>query len=560
MVRNQINDKLIKVLCKDFQSVWLVKLEDMSLEIFSSSSQQSIEDCERQAAMIASYDEARLWYINNYVVAHSKARVLEATKIENVLEKTENGEAFFVEYGRVMDDITNFNQLWYDRIYNDEGNLEFILMGFRDIDVRKSAEVDDLTGLLTRQAFFKKAEEMLNDSPDEQFDIIISDIVDFKKINETYGAKIADDILKWEGNYLASMRMDGMLAGRYGGDQMAIFGTHGAIIKLTSDTYRDNFYKNKSENGLPDIIVKFGIYLDIPHEQSLIASCDKAHMALNSIKRHYDKDYAIYDDKIKNQIDKKRIIEDSMHESLNNGDFKVFYQPKHDAKTGKMVGAEALMRWIHPKYGFMSPADFIPQFEQNGFIVENDKYVWKRTCENLRRWEARGIDTVPISINISKMSMANISIEDDLQWHVVRNGLNPSKLHIEITETLMADDVDALIKKLNAIRDAGFEIELDDFGAGYSSINILSTLPIDVVKLDMSFMKQFGDSKRSKVLVACVNLAKELGFKTVSEGVELKEQRDVLDNLGVDAIQGYYYSKPLPEEEFEKYMINNLKH
>lgn len=557
MVRENINEELIKVFCKEFQAIWLIDIRDMTFEVFSSEEQRDIAGSEKFVSSMKFYDQALQWYIDECVLDYSKMRVSEETNIENVLERTKDGKPFFVEYGRVFNDSKNYNQLCFDRINDENGELQYVVLGFRDIDVRKKAEIDDLTGLLTRHAFLKKAEEMMAEYPDEQFDVIISDIVDFKKFNETYGSKTADDILRWEGRFLLDMRTDDMLIGRYGGDQMVIFGAHGSMLMVSSDDSRDRFYESEKHNGLPDIVIKFGAYFDIRHDQSVLASCDMAHMALNSIKRHYVKDMALYDDKMKNRLDKQRRIEESMHDSLKNGDFKVYYQPKHEAKTGKLIGAEALIRWIHPEYGFMSPADFIPLFEQNGFIVENDMYVLRKTCENLRRWNNKGIAIVPISINMSKMSMSNLSVDDDLKWHVVKNGLTPSMLHIEITETLMLDDVDEFIVKLNQIREAGFEIELDDFGAGYSSINILSTLPIDVVKLDMSFMRQFGDTKRSKVLAACVNLAKELGFKTVSEGVEHKEQSDILGDLGVDAIQGYYYSKPLPEEEFERYLIKN---
>lgn len=379
MNKEQLNEKLINALCKEFQSVWLINLSDLSLKMFASESDAHILEGIRLVSAMKNYDEARNYYIDNFVVEHSRPRMVEETKIDNVLKKTAGGDSFFVEYGRVVGDLTNYNQLRFDRIFDEDGKTEYLLMGFRDIDVRMKAEIDDLTGLLTRQAFFDKAEELLLDCPDEQFDIIISDIVDFKKVNETYGAKIADEILSWEGNYIASHRSDGMLCGRYGGDQMAVFGTHTSIMRWMADSFHEHFIEELNNNGLPDIVIKFGAYLDIRHDQSVISSCDKAHMALNSIKRHYVKDIAFYDDKLKSQIDKQRRIEDSMYDSLKNGDFKVFYQPKHDAKTGELVGAEALIRWIHPEYGFMSPADFIPMFEQNGFIFENDKYVWRKT-------------------------------------------------------------------------------------------------------------------------------------------------------------------------------------
>lgn len=558
MKNEHLRDNLIEIFCKEYQSIWLIDCVTQQMEAFYADVDSSIPESIETVTSMENYESARLWYIENNVVEHHRKRLLAQTQFDNLLKKTENGNTYFVEYRRISDGVINYNQLCFDRINDDEGNIQYLMMGFRNIDIRKKAELDDITGLLSRHIFFNKAEELLNNYPDEQFDIIISDIVDFKKINETYGIEVADEILRWIGKYLAPLNNDKRIVGRYGGDQIAIMGSHDEISYCISDEFHSNYINSEKKNGLPNIITKFGIYENIRHDRSIISSCDRAHMALSSIKRHYYTDLAFYDDKLKEQLDKQRRIENSMYESLNNGDFKVYYQPKHDAVSGKLVGAEALIRWIHPVYGFMSPADFIPLFEQNGFIIENDMYVWRKTCENIKRWQEKNIKTVPISINASKITMNSNSLIEDIQVPIKEYGISPENLHIEITETMMANDIDKLVSKLSQIRALGHEIELDDFGSGYSSINILSTLPLDVVKLDMSFMQHFGDEKKAKVLEACVHLAKELGFKTVSEGVELKEQKEVLGDLGVDMIQGYYYSKPLPEEEFEKYMIDNI--
>lgn len=558
MKNEHLRDNLIEIFCKEYQSIWLIDCVTQQMEAFYADVDSSIPESIETVTSMENYESARLWYIENNVVEHHRKRLLAQTQFDNLLKKTESGNTYFVEYRRISDGVINYNQLCFDRINDDEGNIQYLMMGFRNIDIRKKAELDDITGLLSRHIFFNKAEELLNNYPDEQFDIIISDIVDFKKINETYGIEVADEILRWIGKYLAPLNNDKRIVGRYGGDQIAIMGSHDEISYCISDEFHSNYINSEKKNGLPNIITKFGIYENIRHDRSIISSCDRAHMALSSIKRHYYKDLAFYDDKLKEQLDKQRRIENSMYESLNNGDFKVYYQPKHDAVSGKLVGAEALIRWIHPVYGFMSPADFIPLFEQNGFIIENDMYVWRKTCENIKRWQEKNIKTVPISINASKITMNSNSLIEDIQVPIKEYGISPENLHIEITETMMANDIDKLVSKLSQIRALGHEIELDDFGSGYSSINILSTLPLDVVKLDMSFMQHFGDEKKAKVLEACVHLAKELGFKTVSEGVELKEQKEVLGDLGVDMIQGYYYSKPLPEEEFEKYMIDNI--
>lgn len=555
MVNNVLNEKILSSIYKEYQAIWLIDANDLSMQNLVQNKQFVIDNSVEIASELKYYEKAYKWYIDNYVVESQRDRVLLQADMTTVLEKTADGNPYFVEYGRLRHGQINYNQLCFDRIVNDDGELLSILLGFRDIDIRKKAELDDLTGLLTRQVFFHKAEELLKSMPDEQFDIIISDIKDFKKINEVYGEKIADDILRCQGDFLSPAISDTLLIGRYGGDRMVLFGTHENIKKVRSHEAAELYFEAMRRSGLPTTITKFGVYENVEHNISIISNCDKALLALSSIKDNYDEIFAFYDDSIKRKIAVQRRIEECMYNSLKQGDFKVYYQPKHDTVTGRIVGAEALIRWIHPEYGFMSPGDFIPLFEKNGFVVECDHFVWKRTCENLKRWQNKGIRTVPISINASKLTIEKPDLITRIQEPVKDNQISPKQLHLEVTETLMENNIDELVTKLNSLRLIGYQIELDDFGAGYSSINTLSTLPIDVVKLDMSFMKEFGDAKRSKVLAASINLAKELGYKTVSEGVEYEEQCEVLGILGVDIIQGYLYSKPLPEEEFEQYLM-----
>ena len=212
------------------------------------------------------------------------------------------------------------------------------------------------------------------------------------------------------------------------------------------------------------------------------------------------------------------------------------------------------MRWIHPEYGFMSPGDFVPLFEQNGFITYVDYYVWKRTCGNLRRWIDGGLTVVPISVNSSRRDFHHEDYLQRLREPLEENGLSPELLHIEVTESLLADQPEHIRSMLEACRKAGFSVEMDDFGAGYSSLTLLGSLPLDVVKLDMSFIRQAENEKNARVLAAALKLAHSLGLRTVAEGVETEKQLSMLRSLGCYAVQGYYFSKPLPEDEFEDYL------
>jgi len=558
MDKDHIEKSLFHIFLKEFQAVWLIKLEDLSIEIYTSDYNKIIPDSVKKASIIKNYEEARHWYIDNYVVEHSRNRLLIQTDMEYILTMLGQGESFYVDYGRINGEVVNYNQLYYDKISEaDNDTPEYVIMGFRSIDITKKAELDELTGLLTRKVFFARAEELLMENPDVQYDLEISDIVDFKKINETYGVSEADKILKWIANYLLKHMDDNFLIGRYGSDQFVVMAPHKLVQNVLEEAAFSEFINTMNDANIPKCDVKFGIYENVPHDKSIISSCDKALIALNSIKGRYGKFKARYNETIGNNIDKQRRIEGTMRKALEENQFKVYYQPKHDAKTGKIVGAEALIRWIHPEYGFMSPADFIPLFEQNGFIEQIDSFVWRKTCENLRIWKNKGIQTVPVSVNASRLSLIKDNLVEDMVESTKLYELPASDLHIEVTETLMTENTDYLVDILNKLREVGFSIELDDFGSGYSSLNVLSTFPIDILKLDMSFLQQFGDIKRSVVLESCIGMAQRLGFKTVSEGVELEEQKEFLDELGVDTIQGYYYSKPLPEDEFEKYLLES---
>lgn len=559
MNKKTLNISIMKCLCSEYHSVWLIDAKDLNVHVYVADTDNNASGRGETVCRLCSYPQAMEWYIENCIAEQDRQRIRKETAFENICEKISSGESYYIEFNRLCGESTNYYQMHFSRIVSDDDNekTDCFILGIRDIDVRKKAERDDLTGLYTRQVFFQKAEKLLKDNPDVQYDLMISDIVDFKEINELYGPATGDDILRWAGSMLAPTISDDVVVGRYGGDQFVVLARHEVMQFIVSDENHKSYEALERSNGLPRVNTKFGVYENVKHNRSVISTCDKAHVALNSIKHHYKKAIAFYDDDLRREIEMHRKIESSMHQALEEEQFKVYYQPKHNAVSGKLVGAEALIRWIHPEYGFMSPGDFIPLFEKNGFVVQTDFYVWKRSCLNLKKWRDKGIKTVPISVNASKLTFEQNDLLKRLQSYVTENQLSPEQLHIEITETLMTYDVDALVKKLTAIRSVGYKIELDDFGSGFSSINILSTLPLDVIKLDMSFMKQFGDLKRIKVLAASINLAKELGFKTISEGVERREQCDMLSKLGVDAIQGYYFSKPLPEDEFEEYLIRN---
>ncbi len=284
--------------------------------------------------------------------------------------------------------------------------------------------------------------------------------------------------------------------------------------------------------------------------------CDRARLAADSIKGHYGEMMAFYDEKLRKQLIMEQEIVDAMETALTQEQFKVYYQPKHNLKENKIGGAEALVRWIHPKYGFMNPAQFIPIFEQNGFITKLDFYVWKKVCRDLKEWKDRGLPIVPVSVNASRTDFDVLDLDQRIKELADEYEIEPKYIHIEVTESAYSDSPKRLKDVVEGLISEGFLVELDDFGAGYTSLNILDDLPISILKLDMSLVRKMtSENKERSALTFALNLAEMMNLESVAEGVETKEQADKLRDMGCTYAQGYFYSKPIPKEEFEDYLL-----
>ena len=414
-------------------------------------------------------------------------------------------------------------------------------------------EFDELTGLYTKEAFCHYADMLLSQYPEKKYACLVSDIEDFRSINEHYGTKMADELLVYLADYLKGAEKDDVLVGRLVGDQFV------ALLEMdVCDQYMPILEENTQalKNGMGHIIfnLKYGLYENVDHQLSMTSICDRAILALRTVKHQFGKILGRYTLEIQEKENVIRQIESSMQTAFYQNQFKVYYQPKHNALTGELIGAEALIRWIHPEFGFMSPGDFIPLFEKNGFISWADYYVWKNTCQNIKKWKEKGLSVVPVSVNASRLDFNHDEFMRLIQNCLEENGISSDMMHIEVTESVFAENIDVIVQTLNQCRELGIKIELDDFGSGYSSLNALSDLPVDIVKLDMSFMRQIQNPKKTSILSGCINLCKALRLETIVEGVETVEQLDIVRRFGADAIQGYYFSKPLPEEEFEEYL------
>lgn len=417
--------------------------------------------------------------------------------------------------------------------------------------------MDNTTGCYTREYFIHMANLLLNKYPDEDFDLVCSHVVNLTNIKEQYGAGQGDAIMR----YLASIRYQGELEhmcvmGRLDDSTLAHMMPHSlGRPKQLEQEGLDNLNEfDRGRAGLPPFMKKYGVYESVDRSESVSVMCNRALMALSNINNAYGEKLSYYDDTLRKAAMKRQRILENMEDAITQRQFQVWYQPKHRIANGELVGAEALVRWIHPIYGFMSPGDFIPIFEENGFVTRVDRYVWEEACAALRRWKDSGLRTVPVSVNISRRDFVYFQDTQVLKPLVDEYGLDTADLHVEVTESAYVENPDVVTKYVNNLRDQGFNVELDDFGSGYSSLNMFGHMNIDVVKLDMKFIRQEQTEKNDKMIRYIIEMCKNMGITVLSEGVETEEQLQRLRGMGCDFVQGYYYSKPLPEKDFVEYL------
>lgn len=414
-------------------------------------------------------------------------------------------------------------------------------------------EYDKLTGLYTREAFCYHAEQLVKNNPEQKFDIVLSDFINFKHFNSRYGTEAGDLLLLKTGEMLS---MAGTVCGRYGADRFVSIVPHMDEAALSN---LENFQlPEQAKDELPvfSIIVKFGVCADIDHNMPISVSCDRAYMAVQSVKHQYGRNLAVYDDDLGKAIHQELIIEENMKSALENNQFHVYYQPKMDISSETICGAEALVRWIHPTLGFMNPGIFIPLFEKSGFITPMDLFIWEQVCKDLSEWRDKGIDLVPVSVNISRKDFNLHDLSDRIIQIVDRYHIDHSLFHLEVTESSYAENPEDIIKHINVLHEAGFVIELDDFGSGYTSLSTLNDMNIDILKLDISLLKKDNPDSGRSVLNFAMQLASMMKLRTIQEGVETKDQLERLKALGCDCIQGYYFSKPLTKIQFEDFLTN----
>lgn len=420
--------------------------------------------------------------------------------------------------------------------------------------LRRMAEYDKLTGLLNNIPFCTRIDTFFRQHPGAaaagEYAVIYLDVVRFKAVNDLYGQSEGNRLLVNIADHLSRAAGTEGFAGRIGSDRFALF-LHAAGEAL--ETQVSAILSAVTAFPLPmEITCNAGIYVIADDSLTGDAMVDRACMALDSIKGHYDRRYGYYTEGMRWSMLNEQALAGSMSAALAENQFLVHYQPQYNHATGMLVGAEALVRWLNPGIGLISPNDFIPLFEKNGFITRLDLYVFEQVCRFHRRCLNAGISPVPISVNITRYDILQPDFPERLESLRTKYDVPARLIRVEITESAImgsSEYVNSVVKRLHA---SGYVVEMDDFGSGYSSLNVLKDIDLDVIKLDMRFLSKTNQSGRGgTILSSVVRMAKWMNLPVIAEGVETAAQADFLRSIGCEYIQGYLYAKPMPEQEYE---------
>ena len=458
---------------------------------------------------------------------------------------------------------SRYIELIKQTLVDSRSKMDGFFFYIRDLtDERREAEQklyearhDRLTGLYNRDYMCERTREVLAENPDEPYVVYWLEVTDLRTINDLYGVAFGDHALKCVAEWLRSggdSLGSGTVYGRLNGDSFGVcvpekyFSQDWLEEQLSGFAVREGTREHR-------VLIHVGVYRVTDRSISETVMYDRAMLAMENIKDDYHFHVLWYDDSMRERALWNRRISGELSGALETGEIRPWLQPIMD-REGKTIGAEALVRWIHPEEGIRPPNAFIPVFERNGMIAEVDRYIWRKSCEILARWKQEGKDLF-ISVNISPKDFYLLDVPVELKRLVREYGVEPVALRLEITETMMMSNPEEQLEILKALREAGFCIEMDDFGSGYSSLNLLREMPVDVLKIDMVFLRQAGQNPRARTIIRqVIAMARELGITSLTEGVETKAQYEGLREMGWELYQGYYFAKPMPEEDFERFL------
>ena len=461
----------------------------------------------------------------------------------------------------VIDGVTHYFDIEYRKIFAKKGEYIGFFLNFIDTTEKRLAfekekflaTHDALTGLYNQSYFATKVSEALQQTPDVDWLLLCSNIKDFKLINDLFGLEKGNEVLKMEADLLKKYCGKNAVYGRIGGDKFAVCIPKDQfleqkimqVIQDMGQTFNNNMYH---------MHIYIGVYEITDRDEDVSIMCDKANIAIKTLRDNYDRSIAYYSDTILDKTIKEKQLVGDFDEAIEQKQFCMYLQPQMTS-DGKMIGAEALVRWQHPKRGLIFPGDFIEIFERTGLIYRLDRFIWELAVQQLAKWQKEGRDELYISVNISTKDFQYMDVYQTITSLVERYGIIPSTLKLEITETAIMMGNAGELETIGRFRNYGFEVEIDDFGSGYSSLNALKDIDVDVLKIDMGFLRTTRSERLERsmsILNMIISLSKVLGLSVVTEGVETKEQVSRLSQMGCGVYQGYYFSKPIPVHEFEE--------
>lgn len=427
--------------------------------------------------------------------------------------------------------------------------------GFARVSI-EAPRIDAATGLLSKEAFFDEAAAYLRHSGARDVSIVCFDVDHFKLFNDLHGLDCGDELLRYLGRALA-LRFspdEAQPLARLAADTFALCAT-GIRPECVERILVD--ISSECPNGI-DAIVRAGVYRIEDPASPVSIMCDRAVIALRTVKGSYFDRVALYDPGMREALVLEREVVAGIESALREDRIELFLQPKCNIRTGKIVGAEALARWRHPERGIVAPGEFIPLIERNGLVRSLDLRVWEKTAAWIRGLIDEGVQPVPVSVNVSRADIYLVDVAAELHALVERYGIDPSLIEVEITESAYSERPDRIVAAFDALAERGFTVLMDDFGSGYSSLNMLKDINVDVLKIDMRFLDR--DDRRSKdIMESVIRMARWLDLPVIAEGVETREQVNFLLDVGCSYAQGYYYARPMEAAAFEALLTDGSK-
>ncbi len=446
----------------------------------------------------------------------------------------------------------------FQRLEDDKGRYQGCFFLIHDITVEIDrleeqsylASHDSLTGLYNRETFFEQVEKVLFENPGVKYLMICSDIHNFKLVNDVFGERVGDEVLRSVARQLRLEAVEGEIYGRISEDRFALL--------MPKERYQEDLFVNSSSKihimteKAYQLIINVGVYEIDDRTLPVQVMCDRAFLAINSIKDDYSVRVAHYDNVLRDGVLLEQHLSGELERAIKDGQIRLYLQPQIST-DGRVIGSEALVRWQHPERGLLMPGVFIPIFEKNGMVAQLDLFMWEEACRLLCKWKAEGREEYYISVNISPKDLYYLDVYEIFTGLVKKYDIPPKMLKLEITESAVMMNLKRQLDLIARLQNAGFVIEMDDFGSGYSSLNMLKQIKVDILKIDKEFLRASDDDERGKIILQMtIQMAKALGALVVVEGVEREEQAEFLRGIGSDVFQGFLFAKPMPVSEFEE--------